>query len=1151
MTRVLPYLLSLTLASVAIGQEKKADPKSIENLSHLLDAALPGETGPPSTEFQEADLSQLLDRMVTRVTAVEPPAGFKPVDDADIPLGIPLDATLVRRAAARLWDTGSYSNVQIYARSGPGGGVELLIEVKPMLRLRRLEVSGNNALDDDDVARAVEYAPDRTILPEPEVLRKLKRKMLKTYADRGYREARASLRIETTKEPGGVALVVEIEEGRPDRYTRIRIPGLPEELTDKYIAGSVDLEEEMVRNRVEVEKSAQELVEKLAIEGYLDARIKQFRERRLDRYDVELVIPVEPGIRTELVFIKAEHFRAKELKEKLIGEGIFRTAPESLEQGVGRLIKHYRAYGFFHARIHAMRFCVDKRGKETKLSVKNTCGRGAVSQRLEFHIREGPPVEVTRINFDGNKYFSDDHLEEEIFAFMKERTESDDLFQPLTTETVDDLGLSDKRPPGLGQPRGAKSPQIKQALAYVPKLYLEAMDHLTGVYQEQGFLGVHVTDTCRIETHKPIIHRKKLFVPFKIIRQSDASPEESTKLPTPCVLINKDRNELLVMVAIKEGSQTRLNEIAFEGNTVFPTRKLQEVAAISVSDPYNEYRLRESSKEIASFYQNSGYMFAEVSWDKSFSLDMERARVVYMVEEGPQVRVGRIRIEGAELTSKKLILERMTVRPGDLITPRQIEESQQRLMELGVLSSATVQMISPEVPAEVKNLRVQVREGRPQYMELRGGMATVEGLRGGFEYGYRNIAGWAINARLRARANYRLFFLGNQNPVISQFEKYYRETLETPGNQIEYHLLLGLGQRHLPGTRGLLGWGIDAIQERVNDPAFSATRTTGFFRINTTHALGLKYRRAIAAEVRSGVELNDLVVLALEMLSDDEDDSEDRINNPVHQSYLRMPAGKSRFWVTGLKLTLDLRDHPFNPTKGIFASIGGDFVRSFGKDQWEYRDLVITEEADQDAPDFDERLESGEIKRISKMSKLIRAQATFSGYIPFGETDMVLALSVSAGYVFHLADNSTTWADRYFYAGGLDTLRGFPEESLVPEDIYQDWKTTLKDSSDEAGELLTQSGGEAMFMIRAEFRFPLSKGFFGALFSEAGNLWRNRKKMSLIDFDKPQINLRPVAGIGIRYLTPLGPLSSDLGINLFKRPHEELFAWYFSIGLAF
>jgi outer membrane translocation and assembly module TamA len=80
----------------------------------------------------------------------------------------------------------------------------------------------------------------------------------------------------------------------------------------------------------------------------------------------------------------------------------------------------------------------------------------------------------------------------------------------------------------------------------------------------------------------------------------------------------------------------------------------------------------------------------------------------------------------------------------------------------------------------------------------------------------------------------------------------------------------------------------------------------------------------------------------------------------------------------------------------------------------------------------------------------------------------------------------------------------------------------------------------------------LAKGFYGAGFAELGNLWRDQEAMKDMVTGSPfRIHLRPVAGVGVRYMTPLGPLSFDIGANLYRRPHEEPFAWFLSIGNAF
>ncbi len=68
----------------------------------------------------------------------------------------------------------------------------------------------------------------------------------------------------------------------------------------------------------------------------------------------------------------------------------------------------------------------------------------------------------------------------------------------------------------------------------------------------------------------------------------------------------------------------------------------------------------------------------------------------------------------------------------------------------------------------------------------------------------------------------------------------------------------------------------------------------------------------------------------------------------------------------------------------------------------------------------------------------------------------------------------------------------------------------------------------------------LDLGFF----FEAGNLWGDRT-----NFD-PTV-LRYTAGVGLRYVTPVGPLAFDMGFNLdpdetFNEPSTQ---FHFSIGV--
>jgi outer membrane protein assembly factor BamA len=115
-----------------------------------------------------------------------------------------------------------------------------------------------------------------------------------------------------------------------------------------------------------------------------------------------------------------------------------------------------------------------------------------------------------------------------------------------------------------------------------------------------------------------------------------------------------------------------------------------------------------------------------------------------------------------------------------------------------------------------------------------------------------------------------------------------------------------------------------------------------------------------------------------------------------------------------------------------------------------------------------------------------------------------------------------------FFAGGDTTVRGFERDRLGPIDPVTGDPT----------------GGETFVVFNEELRFPIWRFVNGAVFYDAGNVYRTRG-----DFDLGDI--RHVAGIGLRLATPIGPFRLEYGAILDREPGEEHGQFFFSIGQAF
>ena len=123
---------------------------------------------------------------------------------------------------------------------------------------------------------------------------------------------------------------------------------------------------------------------------------------------------------------------------------------------------------------------------------------------------------------------------------------------------------------------------------------------------------------------------------------------------------------------------------------------------------------------------------------------------------------------------------------------------------------------------------------------------------------------------------------------------------------------------------------------------------------------------------------------------------------------------------------------------------------------------------------------------------------------------------------------------RYFL-GGSTSLRGWGRFDVAP----------LSGSG-------LPLGGFSMMELASEVRVPIWRALGGVAFVEAGNAWERPWDFNFDD-------LRADVGLGLRYLTPIGPVRFDFGYQLTPiegllvngLPEKNRFRVHFSIGQAF
>jgi outer membrane protein assembly factor BamA len=199
----------------------------------------------------------------------------------------------------------------------------------------------------------------------------------------------------------------------------------------------------------------------------------------------------------------------------------------------------------------------------------------------------------------------------------------------------------------------------------------------------------------------------------------------------------------------------------------------------------------------------------------------------------------------------------------------------------------------------------------------------------------------------------------------------------------------------------------------------------------------------------------------------------------------------------------DTRDSPFGPLRGHYLAADlQEYAQGIGSEA----DMV--------------RLYMQAYGFREVAPRLVWAQAIRAGaVIPYGRTRSDPTATGD--------DESGVPPSERFFAGGDTTLRGIKR--------------------DLAGELDAEGdpfGGEGLFLLNEELRFPLWRSLHGVVFTDIGNVYRTLSDYTLSD-------LRYCIGAGLRLMTPIGPFRMEYGALIDRQEGEDPGQFFFSIGQAF
>lgn len=902
------------------------------------------------------------------------------------------------------------------------------------------------------------------------------------YALHGYPAAEVRADAADTDETDKVVVSIEIAPGKP-RTVKQRVFVI-DPVADREVGALKEAYRVSAGARVDepaLGEADRELTEQLRQHGFFRADVRH--ALRTEAGLTYLYVYVTPGPRLVPSFDGNRAFDAGDLELAL-------NLEKSPDDRPGELVDRLRAFYVRRGYLDAEVSMVEK-GKPKE-----------PVHHLAFTIRENQQVRVVKRVFPClTAGYTADELGSEIGSFLEEDLPGAETFSPPDPRQVVGVFGPTQGSGGRGAPA-----DLNPLATYAPETYERALKHIKDLLHSKGYLSAVVgpVSVIRAGCDKrsrsgeclPVLPREALRA--RCLKDSlglplsePPVPDRWTCRPDPARGLSCSP-EIVIRIPVAPGPQTIGWDLGFEGNRSFPSAELARIAALPLGAPISSVELEAARVRVLDHYRRRGYAYAEVRAGTEPSPDRTRARVRLHVSEREPVIVTGFVVKGATRTNESLILGRVALRKGAAFRQDWARRTEERIATLNTFSSVSVGLEDADVPERRKRVVITVVENPSQYLEQRPGFSTGDGVRYTFEWGHRNIGGLAIGVILRIQLGYLFDFL----IVDPQIRENYDKRLGSALKRLERRNTASFNFPEI-GLGPLVSLSLDAIDLRDNQ------RDYGISKEAIVPTITYRPFRQMTAQVGVSAEFNDVTIF--------NDTAQKATIN-----LLRAPQGETVALAQRAVFTADYRDAPLNATRGVLFSTGLDHVNAFpvGADA------------------------------AATSSHFLRFTGRIAGYLRLSSRGVTLAMSLAAGYNLQLFPGSKTYPDRLFFLGGVDSVRAFLADSVVPQDVAErilggklNTATKQKWTIDD----VALRGGDASINPRLELRVPLTDVFHTGLFFDTGNLW--------VDPSEISASLRYALGAGVRVTTPIGPLALDYGVNLLRRPWEDFGAFHFSIGL--
>ena len=602
-----------------------------------------------------------------------------------------------------------------------------------------------------------------------------------------------------------------------------------------------------------------------------------------------------------------------------------------------------------------------------------------------------------------------------------------------------------------------------------------------------------------------------------------------------------ERNRVNVAFTVTEGEPAKIGEIRILGSKVFSESTLLGLLEQTTtgwltwytkSDRYSRTKLNADLETIRSYYLNRGYLeFSIESTQVTISPDKQSINIAVTVKEGQPYTVTGVKLEGELLGRDEEFKRLVAVRPGQTYRDDAVSATKRAFTDyLGTFGYAFARVDSrPEIDKTTGQVQVTltVDPGRRVYvrrMLVSGNTRTRDEV---IRREFRQFEGaWYDGTRIK--------FSRDRVERLGYFKEVTVDTNEVPGAPDQVDVTIAVTER--PTGNVMVGAGYSSQQ---------GISFTGSIReenvLGSGSYLGLEVNTAKTGRALSVSTVNPYYTV-------------DGVSRGIDVFYRTSKPYNSfgdvyEFATYGGSLRFGV---PFSELDTVFFGLGVEKthistnagiplmyrlqVLEQGNNslaipmtigwQNEQRDSIISPTA-------------GKYQRVNlEMSALgdaryARASLQWQQFFPItnkfswmfnAQLDWGMGLGGRKYPIF-----------KNYYAGGLGSVRVFEANSLGPVDLTG-----------------SNIGGNLRANVNAELYIPVpgagnDKSFRLFTFVDAGNVWDTKSPLYKVSLD----SIRVSAGIGISWMSPMGPLKLSMGKPIRKEAKDRIEKFQFQVGTAF